>query len=102
MEQIDITFKPKKSYRDDIKKAISILREERCSEVYVFGSIATDKATETSDIDIGIRGYPRERFFRIYGRLISELDHEVDLVDFDQQSELFTVLQRIGEIRRIA
>lgn len=101
MEPIDITFKPKKSYRDDIKKALAILREEKCSELYVFGSITNDKATEISDIDIGIRGYPRERFFRIYGRLISELNHEVDLVDFDQQSELFTVLQRIGEIHRL-
>jgi len=55
-----------------------------------------------SDIDIGIRDYPKERFFHIYGRLLTELEHETDLVDFGNESALFSLLSGIGEVLRIA
>lgn len=86
----------------DIEAAVRILREEGCVEVYLFGSVASGTAGPSSDIDIGIRNYPRERFFQIYGRLLTELDHSVDLIDFGSESALFDVLTEIREIRRIA
>lgn len=90
------------SHTSDLEKAVQILREEGCREIYLFGSVATGTARSDSDLDIGIRDYPREHFFRIYGRLLSELQHDADLVDFGHQSALFSVLSEIGEVRRIA
>lgn len=86
----------------DLERAVKILREEGCREIYLFGSVATGDAGPGSDIDIGIKDYPRERFFHIYGRLLTELEHEIDLIDFGNQSTLFTLLSEIGEVRRIA
>ena len=85
----------------DLERAVRILQEEGCREVYLFGSVATGDAGPCSDIDIGLRDYPRERFFHIYGRLITELEHETDLVDFGHQTALFSLLSEIGEVRRI-
>ena len=90
------------TYIADLERAVQILREEGCQEIYLFGSVAMGTARPDSDLDIGIRNYPRERFFRIYGRLLSELEHDADLVDFGHQSALFSVLSEIGEVRRIA
>lgn len=90
------------TYGSDIDRAVEILKEEGCKEIYLFGSYATGTAGPDSDLDIGIRDYPRERFFRIYGRLLSELEHDTDLVDFGHQSQLFAVLSEIGEVQRIA
>ena len=98
------TFEPEESasHIADIERAVKILREEGCGEIYLFGSVATGRARTDSDLDLGIRDYPRERFFRIYGRLLMELEHNADLVDFGHESRLFEVLQEIGEVRRIA
>ena len=86
----------------DLERAVEILREEGCREIYLFGSVALGEVGSDSDIDIGIRDYPRERFFHIYGRLLIELEHEIDLIDFGHQSTLFTLFSEIGEVRRIA
>ena len=78
------------------------LREEGCQEIFLFGSLATGEVTRSSDIDLGIKSYPKQKSFRIYGRLMSRMDHGFDLVDFDSDRSMFEVLERIGEIRRIA
>ena len=86
----------------DLEKAVRILKEEGCQEIYVFGSIATGRATEDSDIDIGIRQYPKERFFRIYARLMTDIDHHFDLIDFEINAQMFDLLSQIREVQRIA
>ena len=86
----------------ELQLAVQILQEEGCREVFLFGSMLTGEASPGSDIDIGIRNYPRDRFFHIFGRLLTELDHDVDLIDFDHEHALFTVLSEVGEVRRIA
>lgn len=90
------------TYMADLERAVQILQDEGCREVYLFGSVAMGTAGPDSDLDIGIRDYPRERFFQIYGRLLSELEHKADLIDFGQQEALFSVLSEIGEVKRIA
>jgi predicted nucleotidyltransferase len=89
-------------HKVDLERAVRILQEEGCREIYLFGSVATGDAGPDSDIDIGIRDYPRERFFHIFGRLLTELEHETDLIDFGRQTALFSLLTDIGEVRRIA
>ncbi len=96
-----IEFAPPKGFSRDIEKAIEILRREGCREIYLFGSILID-AGEASDIDMGIRNFPRSRFFHIYGLLMAELEHSIDLLDFDQEESMFYMLQGMGEMRRIA
>jgi predicted nucleotidyltransferase len=86
----------------DIEKALDILKDEGCQEVYLFGSLSTGAGSDASDIDLGIRAYPRSKFFKIYGRLMMEIDHQFDLVDFEINESMFDVLRQVGEVQRIA
>ena len=56
-------------YQEDIKKANNFLKNEGCKAVYLFGSIVTGKIHDKSDIDIGVKGLPPEKFFKVYSRL---------------------------------
>ncbi len=73
-------------YKEDIEKAARMLTDSGCKEVYIFGSLAEGRATETSDIDLAVRGCPPEKFYEIFGKLLLELKHSVDLVDLDNSS----------------
>ena len=79
-------------FRADIRRAVSILKEGGCSEVHVFGSVAEGRVHEGSDLDLAVRGCPPERFFALLGRLLTELDHAVDLVDLDRDHRISSFL----------
>jgi predicted nucleotidyltransferase len=85
-------------YRIDIEKAINLLKNEGCKTIYLFGSMVTGKIHPNSDIDIGVKGLPAEKFFKVYSKLYMELDNKVDLVDFDYDNQFYSLLERIGEI----
>jgi predicted nucleotidyltransferase len=87
-----------KKYREDIKKAIILLKNEGCKTVYLFGSMVTGKIHESSDIDIGITGLPAKKFFRVYAHLDRNLVNRVDLVDFDLNKDFYTLLNSLGEV----
>ncbi len=89
-----------KSIKSDLKKAISILEDEGCKEVYVFGSMAEDRYHEDSDIDLAVSGIPQGEFFRVLGRLLFELDHTVDLIDLDRDDDFSKFLKKEGELVR--
>lgn len=81
--------------------ATNILKDAGCTSVYLFGSQARGTASESSDIDLGVRGLPPSSFFRTHLRLENELGMKVDLVDFDYQRGFFELLQSVGELRQI-
>ena len=86
------------NYREDIEKATYLLKNAGSKNVYLFGSMVTGKIRENSDIDIGIKGLPPEEFFKVYSKLYMNFETEIDLVDFDDNSEMFSLLERLGEI----
>ena len=91
-----------KSFQSDIEKAIEYLKSVGCSEVYLFGSLESGESRADSDIDIAVRGIEPERFFYVYGELMSRLEHRVDLVDLDLQKSFGQVLVDSGSLRRVA
>lgn len=87
-------------YLADISKAVEILKEEGCTEIFIFGSIVNGKSNEISDIDIAVRGLPASKYFKIVGKLILELNNSVDLVDLDETNNNFVkILEKEGLIR---
>ncbi len=88
-------------YRADIDRAIEILQEEGCTEIYLFGSVATGEMHSDSDIDLAVRGCPSGRFFHTLGRLMRALDHPVDIVDLNEPSIFVRYLLGSGELIRI-
>jgi len=88
-------------YRQDIENVTKLLKNEGCKAVYLFGSLVTGKTNENSDIDIGIKGYPEGKFFKIYSKVYFNFDNNIDLVDFDTNNDFYTMLNEIGEIVQI-
>ncbi|MCK4260526.1 MAG: nucleotidyltransferase domain-containing protein [Halanaerobiales bacterium] len=79
----DIFSRIPERYTQDIKLAIEILKDEGCTEIYLFGSLAEGDFREDSDIDLAVKGCPRDRFFHVLGKLLLELNHKVDLINLD-------------------
>jgi predicted nucleotidyltransferase len=90
------------AFAHDIEKAISILKAEGSSEIYLFGSLCTDEWTENSDIDLATRGIKAESFFSVYSRIGRELEHDLDLIDLDHELEFAQFLMSTNRLVKIA
>jgi len=60
--------------------------------------LVTGKIHQNSDIDIGITGLSPKKFFRVYASLDKELEHNIDLVDFDFRKDFYKLLDSLGEV----
>ncbi|MCP5048375.1 MAG: nucleotidyltransferase domain-containing protein [bacterium] len=89
------------SHRDDIEKAVKILEEIGCREVYLFGSMVDGDITPGSDIDIAAKGFPAGSYFKVLARLMMQLDHPVDLVNLEKDNRFGNMLQREGYLHRV-
>jgi predicted nucleotidyltransferase len=88
-------------YQKDIDIATIFLKKEGCQSIYLFGSLVTGKIHQNSDIDIGIKGLPPEKFIRVYAKLDNNVSNTVDLVDFDENDKFYNLLNSLGEIVKI-
>jgi predicted nucleotidyltransferase len=88
-------------YRKDIETATNLLKREGCKSIYLFGSLATGKTHDDSDIDIGIRGFPKGKFFEICSKVYFAVDHDIDIVDFDNNVDFYSLLNRLEEVIEI-
>ncbi len=98
---METTLQIPESYRKDIQRAVIILKQAGCSQVYLFGSLGSGKVRRDSDIDLAIRGCPKGQFFHLLGKLLIELDHPVDLVRLDTQDSFGRYLEKEGELLQI-
>ncbi len=85
-------------YKKDIDKAVKILKDAGCKEIYLFGSLARGEDGKNADIDLAIRGCPEGEYFSLIGKLIIELEHSVDLVNLDQADDFAELLEEEGEL----
>jgi len=88
-------------YRKDIEIATNLLKNEGCQSIFLFGSLVTGKIRDESDIDIGIKGLPKDKFLNLYSRLYFDFENKIDLVDFDTNSDFYSMLDSIGEVVQI-
>ncbi len=89
------------SHRHDVEKALEILREAGCREIYIFGSLVDGAVTSKSDIDLAVKGIPPEFYFKVLARLIMQLDHPVDLIDLEEDNRFSQMIRREGNLRRV-
>lgn len=87
-------------FRDDLDRAVAVLREHGVREIYLFGSIVEPiEEMEPEDIDIAVSGLPPRRFLHAYGVLLGELEHRFDLVDLDSDNRFSRRLRERGKLR---
>ena len=84
-----------------VGRAAAVLRAAGAQEVFVFGSAATGKLREDSDVDLAVSGLPPERFFEAMGRAGDALGCTLDLVDLDEESPFTRYLRDEGELQRV-
>jgi predicted nucleotidyltransferase len=89
------------TYQRSLQRAVEILKTAGCTDIFLFGSVATGQIGEDSDIDLAIRGCPKGSFFHLLGQLLLQLDHPVDLVSLDSQDAFARYLEQNGELVRI-
>jgi len=95
--ELDIPVK----YKKDIEIATNLLKKEGCEAIFLFGSLVTGKIREDSDIDIGVKGLPKEKFLYLYSQLHFDFENKIDLVDFDTNSDFYSMLDSIEEVIQI-
>ena len=88
-------------YRRDIEQAAVCLKDEGCSAVFLFGSLITGESTDTSDIDFGIMGLSPGKYIRTYSKLNNIVQNRFDLIDFDENRDLYDLLHSLGEVEKI-
>ena len=88
-------------FREDVERAVRMLREAGCQQVYVFGSVAAGTPRPGADVDLAVRGCPSGQFFRLQGRLLTQLAHSADLVDLDRDPDLAAFLEREGTLLHV-
>ena len=88
------------THQEDIRRAVKILKEAGCTDIFLFGSVSLGQPG--TDIDLAIRGCSRGQFFHVLGKLLLELDHPVDLVDLDRQDAFARYLEEEGGLLKIA
>lgn len=89
------------AFQPDIERAVKILKDGGCTEVFLFGSLAEGCSRADSDIDLAVRGCPPRDFLRIYGELMWRLEHKVDLVDLDVSHPFTKYLAQEGDMLRL-
>ena len=99
--EMETTLQIPESYRKDIHRAVTILKEAACSHVYLFGALGGGRIHRASDIDLAIRGCPKGQFIHLLGRLLRELEHPVDLIRLDTPDAFAHYLEKEGELHRV-
>jgi len=87
--------------RQDIEVATRILKDAGASEVYLFGSAATEDVRGESDIDLAVRGIPPDRYFKAGGQVMLAVSRPVDIIDLDSPTPFTEYLIRKGRLRRV-
>lgn len=78
-----------------------IFQSHGASEVYLFGSHATGRATSKSDVDFAVVGLPDRIFYRAAGEVMEALGCLIDLVDLSDETPFTRHLKAHGELVRL-
>lgn len=89
------------AFQKDISRAVEILKQWGCKDIFLFGALGEGKVRDGSDIDIAIRGCPPGKFFYLLGKLLLALEHSVDLVNLDSSDPFARYLEKEGRLIRI-
>ena len=88
-------------FQKDIELAKNLLKNEGCQSIYLFGSLVNGNSHDGSDIDIGIKGLPKGKYFETCAKVYFAMDNDIDIVDFDSNADFYNLLYRLGEIVEI-
>ncbi len=85
-----------------LKRSAEILRAAGATAVYVFGSAATGRMHENSDVDLAVSGLPPRGYIPAKVEVGNLFGRSVDLVDLDLETPFTSYLKtKAGALRRV-
>jgi len=72
----------------ELAKVVRLSKEFGAEKVLLFGS-CLDDVESAHDIDVAIKGVKPEKFFEMYGRILGEVDSDLDLIPLEDTREHF-------------
>lgn len=84
-----------------IEQACTTLKSAGALEVYAFGSATSGLFQSGSDLDLGVRGLPPERFYSATAQVADAVGCGVDIVDLDAPTPFTRYLGESGELIRV-
>lgn len=88
--------------REELDKALSILKYHGATGVYLFGSMAAGEPSDHSDWDLAIEGLPSSAYLTALAELSASLSRPVDLVELDDGSRFATYLRTWEKLLHVA
>lgn len=76
----------KEIFEKELAIIIGISKEFGAEKVFLFGS-CLDEIKSARDIDIAVFGIKPDKFFEMYGKILSAVDSEIDLVPLEDTRE---------------
>jgi predicted nucleotidyltransferase len=84
-----------------VERVVKALRSFGAREVYLFGSAATGRMREASDLDFAVSGLPPRDFYRAVTRAMRAAGSPVDVVDLDLATPFTRHLRQENELLRV-
>ena len=76
-------------------KIIEITKKYNSTSTFLFGS-SIDGEKDNYDIDIGVEGIAKGKFFYLYAELMKNLSKPVDLIDLGKKSKINDMIKKNG------
>ena len=86
----------------DIDSIKDILLEAGVTEIYLFGSYAGGEFRMESDLDIGVIGLEKSKFFKVYGQILSSVARNVDVISLDYETVFSSEIRKQANLIRVA
>lgn len=94
---------PPENMEELLKRSAEILRAAGAKAVYVFGSAATGRMGEDSDVDLAVSGLPARGYIPAKVKVGNLFGRSVDLIDLDLETPFTSYLKaKAGVLRRVA
>ncbi len=94
---------PPQNLDELLSRSAELLRAAGAKDVYVFGSAATGRMHEGSDIDLAVAGLPAKSYIPAKVEVGNLFGRSVDLVDLDLESPFTSYLKsKRGVLQRVA
>jgi len=93
---------PPSNLEELLHRSAEVLRAAGARAVYVFGSAATGRMNERSDVDLAVSGLPPRSFIPAKVAVGNLFGRSVDLVDLDEEGPFIRYLKREGELRLVS
>lgn len=94
---------PPENLDELLRRAGEVLSAAGAREVYVFGSAATGRMHEHSDVDLAVSGLPPASYISTLVKVDEVFGRYVDLINLDRQTPFTSYLKtKEGLLRRVA